>query len=43
MQDQHSTMTFNGKNIVITGGSVGIGYEVIKQLLEGGANVNHFI
>lgn len=33
-------MTFIGKNIVITGGSVGIGYEVIKQFLENGADVN---
>lgn len=36
-------MTFNGRNIVITGGSVGIGYEVIKQFLDRGADVNIYL
>jgi uncharacterized oxidoreductase len=32
-------MNFNGKTILITGGSSGIGYELAKQLLAKGSTV----
>lgn len=33
-------MSYTGKNVLITGGTTGIGLEIIKQLLERGAAVS---
>ena len=31
---------FKGKNVIVTGGSKGLGFEICKQFLEEGANVS---
>jgi len=39
MNKRVTAQALEGKNVVITGGSMGIGFEVVREALHGGANI----